>query len=200
MTVREIFPTLIYAAQYTGDITSLQDSLLPKVNLLYSDTKHDNQSSMRGNGICSYNHKKDLNLDPAFQLLVEFINHHANEYWKALKYNNLMKPAVYEMWANIYKNKSFIETHNHSPIHMTASFYLKHPANGGNIIFEHPNATLLKHQPYQVDQLRYSAFEEVMPVTTGSLVIFPGYLNHRTQPNNSTDDRIIIGANVCNVI
>lgn len=167
---------------------------------MFDLTKLNNQSSMRGEGICSYNVKRDLHLDPEFNTLVEFVNTHAQLYWKALGYNKSMRPEVYEMWTNIYKHESFIEMHNHSPIHMTASFYLKHPATGGNIVFEHPNATLLKHQPYEFDQIRYTAFEQEVEVTSGTLVIFPGYLNHKTQPNLSNEDRVIIGSNVCNVL
>jgi uncharacterized protein (TIGR02466 family) len=199
MTTREIFPTQIYVTQYPGDIGKLQHDLLPKVNSLFESAMTNNQSSMRGNGICSYNTTRDLNLDPAFSNVVKFINSHAEKYWQALQYDSSMCPKVYEMWANIYKPNSFIETHNHSPIHMTASFYLQQPDNGGNIMFEHPNSTLLKHQPYAFDQIRYTAFEQEVAVTTGTLVIFPGYMNHRTQPNMSTDNRIIIGSNICNV-
>lgn len=200
MTTREIFPTLIYVTQYPGDVKKLQEALLPKIHSWFDQTKINNQASMRGDGICSYNVKRDLHLDPAFDELVKFVNEHAGLYWNALNYNKDMRPEVYEMWTNIYKQDSFIETHNHSPIHMTASFYLQHPDNGGNIVFEHPNATLLKHQPYAFDQIRYTAFEKEVSVTTGTLVIFPGYMNHKTQPNLSNEDRIIIGSNVCNVI
>lgn len=200
MTTKEIFPIHIYVTQYPGDIKELRDALLPKIDPLFSLTKTNNQASMRGKGICSYNTARDLNLGPAFAPLVEFINSHAELYWKTLGYDNSMRPEVYEMWANIYKHESFIEMHNHSPIHMTASFYLAHPINGGNIVFEHPNATVLKHQPYDVNQIRYTAFEQEISVTTGTLVIFPGYINHKTQPNMSTKDRIIIGSNICNVI
>jgi uncharacterized protein (TIGR02466 family) len=199
MTTREIFPTLIHVTQYPGDLKALQDTLLPKINLLFDTTKINNQTSMRGEGICSYNIKRDLHLDPTFKILVEFVNEHAQLYWKELGYNQAMRPEVYEMWTNIYKQDSFIEMHNHSPIHMTASFYLQHPESGGNIVFEHPNATLLKHQPYAFDQIRYTAFEQEVSVSTGTLVIFPGYMNHRTQPNMSADHRIIIGSNICNV-
>lgn len=199
MTIKEIFPTRIYVTQFPGDLTELQEKLLPKINSMFVDTKNNNQTSMRGDGICSYNIKRDLNLDPLFKPVVDFVNEHSQLYWKALGYDTSMRPEVYEMWTNIYKQDSFIEMHNHSPIHMTASFYLKHPSNGGNIVFEHPNATLLKHQPYNFDQIRYTAFEQEVTVTSGTLVIFPGYMNHKTQPNMSTEDRIIIGSNVCNV-
>lgn len=200
MNTIEIFPTRIYLTEYLGDIKELQTKILPKINSLFDITKENNQTSMRGEGICSYNAKRDLNLDPEFKTIVEFINAHSQQYWKELGYDNSMRPEVYEMWANIYKHGSFIETHNHSPIHLTASFYLHHPENGGNIVFENINSTLLKHQPYAFDQIRYNAFEKEIPVTTGTLVIFPGYMNHRTQPNLSDEDRIIIGSNICNVL
>lgn len=200
MTIKEIFPTRIYVTQFPGNLTDLQEKLLPKINSMFVDTKNNNQTSMRGDGICSYNIKRDLNLDPLFKPVADFVNEHSQIYWEALGYDVSMRPEVYEMWTNIYKQDSFIEMHNHSPIHMTASFYLKHPNNGGNIVFEHPNATLLKHQPYNFDQIRYTAFEQEVTVTSGTLVIFPGYMNHKTQPNMSTEDRIIIGSNVCNVV
>lgn len=200
MPTKEIFPILIHTAEYSGDIKQLQNMLFPKIQPWFEETKKNNQSSIRGKGICSYNIKRDLNLDPSFIELTEFINKEAGTYWNRLGYSKSGKPGVYEMWVNRYEQESFIDMHNHSPIHMTASFYLQHPTNGGNIIFEHPNAILLKHQPYDFDQMRYKSFEQEITVKTGMLIIFPGYINHKTQPNLSNEDRIIIGSNICNVV
>ena len=33
------------------------------------------------------------------------------------------------------------------------------------------------------------------PVKTGDLVMFPGWINHKSLPNESDEDRIIIGTN-----
>ena len=191
----ELFPIKIHKAKYTGDIEAIKQIVLPVLPTAIDN----NQSSMRGNGICSYNVLRDLNKLPGMEPLVSFINEQAQIYWTALNYNTNMRPEVYEMWANVYKQGSFIESHNHAPIHMTASFYLQMPEDGGNIAFDNPNATVLKHQPYDMDAIRYGQFEHEVSVATGDLVIFPGWLAHKTKPNNSTQDRIIIGSNVCNV-
>jgi len=198
MSTLSLFPVKIFKATYNCDLANLKEIVLEKIN---SVEKLHNQSSMRCDGFCSYNVLRDLNKIKEFSLLVDFINDQSQLYWKELQYATHMKPMVYEMWANVYKKNSFIDNHNHSPIHMTASFYLNQPLNGGNLSFENPNITLLKHQPYEIDNIRYnSIFEQEIEVNTGDLVIFPGWLNHRTKPNLSDEDRIIIGANVCNGI
>lgn len=191
----DLFSIKIHTAKYTGDIEAIKQIVLP----MLPTALDNNQSSMRGNGICSYNVLRDLNKLSELKPLIEFINEQAQVYWTALNYDASMRPEVYEMWANIYKQGSFIESHTHAPIHMTASFYLQMPEDGGNIAFDNPNATLLKHQPYALDSIRYGQFEEEVTVATGDLVIFPGWLAHKTKPNNSIQDRIIIGSNICNV-
>jgi uncharacterized protein (TIGR02466 family) len=201
MSAIDIFPVKIYKTSYTGDLESLKQSILPKLQECYERTTEFNQGSMRGDGLCSYNVMRDLQTWPEMQPLVEFINAHAELYWQALGYDANMRPGVFEMWSNIYKHDSFIDAHTHAPIHLTASFYLQMPENGGNIAFEHPNAVLMKHQPYALDGIRYgSTFEHEVTVKTGDLVFFPGWLTHKTKPNQSLEDRIIIGSNVCNVI
>jgi uncharacterized protein (TIGR02466 family) len=201
MSAIDIFPVKIYKTSYTGDLESLKQSILPKLQECYERTTEFNQGSMRGDGLCSYNVMRDLQTWPEMQPLVKFINVHAELYWQALGYDANMRPGVFEMWSNIYKHDSFIDAHTHAPIHLTASFYLQMPENGGNIAFEHPNAVLMKHQPYALDGIRYgSTFEHEVTVKTGDLVFFPGWLTHKTKPNQSLEDRIIIGSNVCNVI
>jgi uncharacterized protein (TIGR02466 family) len=201
MNTTNIFPTKIYKTQFQGDVGNLLNLIMPKLNAWFAKTKNDNQGSMRNHGLCSYNVKRDMHTWPELSELVEFINNSAYEYWQSLGYKKDMRPGVYEMWANKYPPGSFIDYHNHSPIHMTATFILQKDSSGGDLIFEHPASTLLKHQPYEITaESYYNLFESVVDAGPGELVIFPGYLNHKTSPNNSTQDRIMIGANVCNVV
>jgi uncharacterized protein (TIGR02466 family) len=201
MSVVDLFPVKIYKVKYTDDLTALKNSLLPKLQEVHNKTTEFNQGSMRGNGLCSYNVMRDLHNWPELQPLVKFVNDHAWLYWQALGYDLTQRPGVYEMWSNVYKQDSFIEAHTHAPIHMTSSFYLQMPENGGNITFEHPNATLMKHQPFELNGIRYGAtFEQEVKVETGDLIFFPGWLVHKTKPNMSADDKIIIGSNICNVV
>ena len=201
MSTIDIFPVKIYKTQYDGNIELLKSSVLLRLQECHNKTTEFNQGNMRGNGLCSYNVMRDLHTWPELKELVNFINEHAWLYWQAIGYDQKKRPGVYEMWSNVYKHDSFIESHNHAPIHMTASFYLQMPKDGGNLAFEHPNATMLKHQPFDLNGIRYGAtFEHEVNIETGDLIFFPGWLTHKTKPNMSTEDRIIIGANVCNVI
>lgn len=201
MAAIDIFPVKIYKTKFSGDIESLKNNIVPKLQECYNKTTEFNQDSMRGDGLCSYNVMRDLHTWPELKPIVDFLNEHAWNYWQAIGYDINQRPGVYEMWSNIYKHDAFIDAHTHAPIHMTASFYLQMPANGGNIVFEHPNTILMKHQPYGFDKTRYGqTFEHEITVETGDVIFFPGWLTHKTKPNLSNEDRIIIGSNICNVV
>jgi uncharacterized protein (TIGR02466 family) len=196
-----LFTTPIFKATYPGDIGQVLSSIESKLDVWFEQTRINNQGSMRYDGLCSYNVKRDLHTWTELADVVEFVNQQAHEYWKHLGYRKDMRPGVYEMWANKYTTGSFIDYHNHAPIHMTATLILKKPDGAGNIVFENPLETLLKHQPYEITAENfYNLFETEVEANAGDLVIFPGYLKHKTTPNKSDQDRIMLGANVCNVI
>lgn len=194
--IENIFPLKIYKVSL-GDTVSLLSQIETYLEAAYKKTVDNNQGSMRNDGLCSYNASRDLHNNPAFGNIVEAIQTHVEIYWKELGYN--YNPYIYEMWTNKYPPGSFIDIHNHAPIPLTVSFYLKKETDAGNLVFEHPLETLLKHQPIKALQDRdayHTLFDHEVEVTSGDLVIFPGWLRHKTQINNSNSDRIIIGANI----
>jgi uncharacterized protein (TIGR02466 family) len=196
--IQELFPLKIYKTSYP-DVSKLQSTLLPLLDSIFEKTKKNNQGSMREEGLCSYNAVRNLHTWPELQPLVKFIEYHYLQYWEKLAYSKEIKPKLIEMWANKYPNGAFIDWHNHSPIAITSSFYLQKDPGGGNILFEHPNELLLKHQPTLGDlekNIYHSLFTEEIKVSSGDLIMFPGYLKHRTIPNLEKTDRIIIGANI----
>ena len=201
MSSVNIFPTKIYHVSSDIDCQQMLNAVKDILASSYSNTETNNQVSMRGDGLCSYNVSRKLHHQNEFQTLIQFIEAHATTYWKDLGYMSAQRPVVFEMWTNVYKKNSFIDMHSHSPVQMTASFYLQQPAAGGNMALEHPMLQLMKHQPYDHDMIRYHSefWEHDVAIKTGDLVLFPGYLNHRTRPNQSDQNRIIIGANLCGV-
>jgi uncharacterized protein (TIGR02466 family) len=195
--IENIFPVQFYKTKYQGDVDQLYNSFKDILEVQFELTKTNNQGSMRYDGLCSYNASRNLHKLQEFNEVTEFISYHMFKFWEELGFNKT--PSVTEMWVNKYVPGSFIDTHNHAPILLTASFYLKKEKHAGNIIFEHPMETLLKFQPHKLLQDRdyyHTLFNHEVEVEPGDLVIFPGWLKHRTQPNNSSTDRIIIGANI----
>lgn len=202
MSTVNIFPFKIYHVNSGFDCQWMLDTVNGVLNQSYKEATDNNQGFMRGDGLCSYNTSRELHTRREFKSLINFIEEHAQAYWKDLGYSDAQKPGVFEMWTNVYKKGSFIDMHSHSPVQMIASFYLQQPENAGNLVFEHPMMHLMKHQPYDPDLLRNHPefWEYDVPVKTGDLILFPGYMNHKTRPNNSDQDRIMIGANICNVL
>jgi len=194
--IEKIFPLKIYKTSYNHDLRLLQNILTPFID--FDKTLLNNQGSMRGEGVCSYVERRDLHKLDDFIPIVNFIIEHTIIYWKELNYDISYKPFIEEMWYNVYKEGSFIDSHNHAPRILTCSFYISKESGTSNIVFENPLSTLLKHQPYYIDKNNYHRlFEEEVDAQSGDLIIFPGWLNHRTIKNNSTADRIMIGANIC---
>jgi uncharacterized protein (TIGR02466 family) len=194
--IENIFAVSIYKTKYQGDIVELQNNVIPLLAPVFEETLKDNQGSMREGGLCSYNVARNLQSIPELKDFVDFLTEHTNIYWNHLGYSG--SPAIVEMWANRYSHGSFIDSHNHSPVPLTASFYLKKDKGSGNIVFEHPNEVILKHQPYSFDHRSsyHQLFDHELNVEEGDLVIFPSYIRHKTIPNQTLTDRIIIGANI----
>jgi len=196
--IKNIFPIKIYRSKYLGNLEELKKHVIPNLSDIFDLTEQNNQGSMRHNGLCSYNVCNDLSNHVDLYDLESFVQSEANNFWNSLHYSkNGCK--IYQTWANTFKPGSFIDAHNHSPIPLTASFYLQKPYNSGNLIFENPQNLLLKHQPYA--ELRnlsnyHTLFDHTVDVEEGDLVIFPGYLNHKTSKNCSSQERIIIGFNI----
>ena len=194
--IKNIFPIKIYKTNFAEDLEKLKSILIPKLEPIFEKTKLNNQGSMRG-GLCSYNVARDLHHWPELKQYVSFLKTHISLYWNELGYGDT--PKITEMWANKYPPHSFIDTHNHSPIPITVSFYLQKVENSGNIRFTNPNDTILKYQPCigLTDRNNYhNMFNTEIDVVEGDVVMFPGWINHATSINNSTSDRIVIGTNI----
>lgn len=194
----DIFPTKIHKTSYPGNCCDLQQQIIPRLDSVFEATIQNNQGSMRQGGLCSYNVINNLAEQIDLLDLETFVTEESQKFWKELGYSE-SGCRIYQSWANRYPHNSFIEAHNHAPIALTASFYLQKPKNSGELIFENPLNLLLKHQPYaQLNDISnyHNLFDYKISISEGDLIIFPGYLTHKTTVNLSNTDRIIIGFNI----
>jgi uncharacterized protein (TIGR02466 family) len=99
---------------------------------------------------------------------------------------------VTESWINIhYKGGQTLE-HSHNFITFVVTAYLQVPDNSGYIEFKDP---LEYHKSIYPIFPEESLYKE-LPVTTNDVLIFPGWLKHRVQPNLSDHERIIFTFNI----
>jgi hypothetical protein len=90
---------------------------------------------------------------------------------------NAIQPIDY-LWFSISPPGAFHTWHIHGGSSQAGVFYIKTPANCGNIEFRHKEQ-LLSIEPY-----------------AGLLLLFPPNLEHRTLSNTSNEDRITLAFNL----
>jgi uncharacterized protein (TIGR02466 family) len=125
-----------------------------------------------------------------YKWLVPIANHIIKKEWElfeAYDYNFI------KSWVNYHDNTGYTKEHHHGSTILVAATYLNLPENGGYIEFKNP----LEH--YRGFTL-HNKNEELwmwkkVPAKTGDVLIFPGWLRHRTEPNNSNERRWVLTTN-----
>lgn len=189
--IENLFPTKIYRTKYPG-IQELIVNLLPKLEDCFNPDK--SHVLMSEECITTYSQNRQVNTWPETQDLVNFLNVHIKNYWKELNYQQTLEPYIIEMWANKSTTGGWIYHHTHTPNPIVGTCYLSVSPTQGNLFFQDPLEMVKSSQPCNIDQ--FDEFEQEVPLEVGDIVLFPGYLRHRTYPNQSTEPRIVLSFNI----
>jgi uncharacterized protein (TIGR02466 family) len=122
-----------------------------------------------------------------------FVEKHAKIFWDELGYDPTMTPVIKTSWANISPKGGSLSSHNHSPFPLSGAFYLNADESMGNLFFEHPLDQLIAHQPFTKDAVKQTYKQSV---STGTLILFPGYLNHYVEKNFTDGVRLTVGFDI----
>jgi uncharacterized protein (TIGR02466 family) len=96
-------------------------------------------------------------------------------------------------WISWHDNGAKLEEHDHGHTMFIATYYLKKPVNSGNIEYRNP---LEYHWAgYPILPPEQTLWAEV-PAEAGDLLLFPGWLKHRVQPNHTNQRRIALTINI----
>lgn len=177
--------------------TSVNDLDLSEVYNIVQDqfANTTNEVELEKNGgVSTYARNKQLHTLPAFEELSKTVLYHANLYWKALDINDGLQPVIDECWSNKHVKGSYTDLHSHSLHPLVVSFYLKAPPNCGGIVFANPMEYGITHMPYNgpVEE----KVNTTVYVNTGDMLIFPGWLRHKTEVSQTDDERIVITFNI----
>jgi uncharacterized protein (TIGR02466 family) len=99
---------------------------------------------------------------------------------------------VTNSWMNRHYRGGYTAEHCHNSSTFVASCYLKCPPGSGNIEFKNPLEYHLNSWPIHPEEMMYIE----VPVKTGDVLIFPGWLKHRVQPNNTDQERLVMTINI----
>ena len=106
------------------------------------------------------------------------------------------KTKITAMWSIINPNNASNMRHIHPNNFISASYYVKVPNKSGDIVFYDPRSANTIRYPIvsKTNKLNSNIFS-VQP-KPGLLVLFPSYLQHSVNINNSEEERIVISFNI----
>jgi len=110
---------------------------------------------------------------------------------QSLKDNDIaMDYYVSNSWVNVHNKNGITTEHNHACNAIVVAAYLKIPENGGFFEAKDPLEYHKTTLPISPERLWSQ-----IPTDTGDVLIFPSWLQHRTQPNLSEENRWVLTTN-----
>jgi len=95
-------------------------------------------------------------------------------------------------WVNWHPKGGWTEEHRHAGTHLAMVVYLKKPENSGNLLVRDPMSYHWAGFPATIE--RVGPWFPIK-VEQGDVVFFPGFIEHKTEVNNSDEDRIVFTIN-----
>ena len=103
--------------------------------------------------------------------------------------------SIGKKWININRKNNYNISHHHGNSGFSGVIYITTSPNCGNIVFQNPAQTGFSTIPPNV-----LGYEDriIIPAETGRMVIFPSYLSHYVEMNNTDEPRISVAFNLGN--
>ena len=185
------FPTPIWHFQYQA-ATKLNQTLLSAITQI----KNSDPEGISLSNVLGWHSNDELHKHPDFQPLIETINSSLLEVVGDLGWDSQeVKPCISNCWALVNGKNAANDLHNHCNSYLSGVYYVKAPENSGNLYF---------HDPRISSQMLVPAYDKITPITLskliykpveGMLVIFPSWLWHGVEINQSEEERISISFN-----
>ena len=131
---------------------------------------------------------------PELQSLRQEANRCFNKVRKLFYYNREL--GISNMWLNINSPKSYNSPHDHPFSFLSSCFYISTPEKSGKIVFynRNPIENFIPQESF-TEYGWYNSPEWTLPAKENYFYIFPSWLQHSVQQNNSSEDRISISIN-----
>jgi hypothetical protein len=142
-----------------------------------------------------------LHTHPEIQWLINATSFYMMGAWNKINYAHGAELSCVTAWANLHGPGHTTGEHTHcngaTSSHLSAVYYFKKPQDSGHIEFRDPLEYIHSLSPrdmYVTDEY-HSKIHTTVESNEFDLLIFPSWLNHRSQPNKSNENRIAISMN-----
>ena len=181
------FPTIIYAKD-----VQLDNRLFEREVIEWS--KKD--KGIRRTNMIGWHSTTEMHQIPVFKPLVDELFKMQMEIYKEELLSH--EPIIGNMWANINPPGGYNRPHIHPNSHFSGVYYIKAPQNSGEIVFNDPRSAAHMVMPERVKDIKPPShlWREVrVNPLEGRMLMFPSWLWHCVEPNESNDIRISVSFN-----
>ena len=181
------FPTIIYAKD-----VQLDNRLFEREVIEWS--KKD--KGIRRTNMIGWHSTTEMHQIPVFKPLVDELFKMQMEIYREELLSR--EPIIGNMWANINPPGGYNRPHIHPNSHFSGVYYIKAPQNSGDIVFNDPRSGAHMIMPERIKDSKPPShlWREVrINPLEGRLIMFPSWLWHCVEPNESNDIRISVSFN-----
>ena len=188
---QSLFPSLVWSTLFDD-----RASFNAKILKLANQARSNDPSGVSNTNVKGWQSPNNL------QNLAEFedINRRILQVCQRIAESLHFHPNVvldHQAWLNISPPGASNKLHYHANCHFSGVYYvsLKAP-ECGSIFFRDPRVASRMFTSPITQHTDFTAEEERMRPEEGRMYIFPGWLEHGVEPNQSTEDRVSISFNV----
>lgn len=194
ITSKALFPSLVWSVLFDDRVEFNAKILAAAHRLRDSDTVGESKSNVNGwqskNNLQNLSEFDDLNLR-----IIQVCQRIAES-------QNFMPNMVFQhqAWLNFNQPGASNKLHYHPNCHFSGIYYISLKApECGSIYFRDPRIAS-RMLPYpSTEPTEFTAEELRMPPQEGRMYVFPGWLEHGVEVNDSDQDRISIAFNVLGI-
>ncbi len=186
------FPTPVWVSEIDNYKEINEKIYLYIKNLQNNDDKGLIKSNVKGW------HSKDFDMKE--NEVVEFINLISPKIAKLIQDMNWdvvnQTAKITSMWSIINIGGASNVRHHHGNSDISAAYYVRAPKNCGEIVFYDPRPAPVFSHPNSNNANSLNAMVNSVSPVEGCLVMFPSYLDHSVNANESDKERIVISFNL----
>lgn len=184
-----MFPTLVWKNQLTD---AWRDDINAKALAMLERLRRDRPALSPGQG---WQSEQTLHQREELQGLVTCINNVARGVLRFLRIGE----EAFEItgcWATVLAKGGIHKAHSHPNNYLSGVYYVRVPPGADAINFHDPRSQAGVIRPPVVELTAENTDQVVVRVASGTLLMFPSYLEHSVDANPSDDERISISFNI----
>lgn len=201
MSVRSLFPTLVYTAPVRPPGWQKFNSQLLRecLQLREDDVAGQRWSRTRyPGGFTSYGSQSRMQtISPTFARLERLLNRHVLKYARELDFDLEGRSlAMTDCWVNVMPRLVTHGLHLHPLSTISGTYYVQTPKGVPGLKLEDPRLDrFMASPPRRADAQERSRTWATMPVSPATIVLFESWLRHEVPPNPVERERVSISFN-----